>query len=1791
MSETLSPPKYDNKTGLNVFAGDLRSRVFKTVEEAGDYFEVSHSTISRRENPDPKKAIHPDPGYLAELTNLLGEKYQDKEEENPEAAEEYKKTLLEEINKAMEQYPEQSPFRDWDELKQFAKGGKKYKQLQEMREEYLNEISNDFKDLDLFRIAPPPGVKTDKSLSLTQGFIELEIWKGRPQSEKFSLEWPGIATGDKELSDREWYKEQRQLREHYGNDNKQTEKKLLKISDILEHKLFVILGDVGVGKSTLLRYIAYAMANEDYSLLGDKARGKLPIFINIVLFANKLDSDPTLQVEQYIRQYHYPKYEPLFDDGLENENCIILLDGLDEVMNSRLRGDVGKILKGVINSKDQNRYMVTSRRTGYQSTLFKDISHGFVSELTKKQIKDLAEVWYQGLKSDMYTYSEDKASQFMNVLDKTPHIMKLASNPLLLTAILLMHYQGVELPNERITIYEYLTKTLVTSWPKRQRDLGVDEMEIVKVLSSVAFRLIERSGNNLATENLIRNWFEEALIKDCGYQQPKASLRADKMLNTVEEHCGILRSYGSTNGRKVYGFSHQIFTEYFAALHMQQKWQYKNKKTLQKYMHRERWQEVIKLMVANAGLNDTVTATKMLRQIRKLKSNYESKLYRNLLFAGECLGDHLWVDYNLADDIIAQLIELLKTNVLDLRWTAANVLKGLQGAHNRFQQKAIELLKPFIDNETEINVKWMAADILVALSQYDYTRKFFLSLIENPTEFYSIRALSFFLEKEQPEDKVNRLKQLIQRTECEIAFRLGSQIDLENTTGWYIDDNDPIKLLQYLTKEDLKELAIAAKKYACSPFWQEQGEWIHGQLSDNQSLEKLKRMANDSQDWLIRCQAAKLLVKRAETRDTSVKILKNVAEENPDSIRLVSETLLDIEKKEEKLATKVLRRAVRIYGLEHQISAIEQLAKLDISELVIPMVLELYFRGDMNETNQWRIIKALSDVCPDENLTIQMWLEIAQQKEHEHRYGAAISLLETNKEAAITTLRDMVNRETEKDRQKAISALIYLGENLKILYEDLKKMLKQRHHPSEKYWLTYYLSRLELEIEANGSSSTQSHETESTKDSLGEPKSQQDLFAIAQAKLEELTNEDPNNVDAWLAKAQILKLQGKMKDALVALNKIEKRASGDDLINLHAGFLYIELDENNGGNRALNLLNNLMKSTKDANICILAASILTEWSKKDTPALSVLKRAIRLKPKNPQAWINIGRIYKKWEKETEALSALENAKHLSKDNLNAWFAIANTYNDWGQTSEAQNALETAINIDSMSPKTWIRGAKTLINWHQKEQTYEYIQHTKNLDSKAPKNWITIAELLYECQPNSDVKDEIVKTLEKATDLAPQWVDIWFHKAEILRKIERFDAALYAYHRVSDLNPNIELLIHLGDIYKSQGHNSDDDYREKCYQQAIVFYTKAKDLAPQYSVIWCKIGDIYYYWQEKDEEAEEAYLTTIELDPSDDYAWIGLGDIYYRQQDNEQAIVYFNKAIKCTHHNYGYIFRRLCIAHLREENCEQASIAIENLPKFDPTNDEHWIRLGRCYREFGCYQQAINAFEEAEKLNPDNGDIYEERGNTYTAQGYYNHALKFYNQAIERSENDQKCAQVWFSKGEVNSFLGNDKAAKKAYETVLELDPNGNQYSLGCVYLLLRRDLRDLDKAKKELIKETNKSSPNSYVSYVNLGCVYYLLGNKPKAKSCFKKALRRCIANDGIFNDLAYAWLLVISGNPKIGQKELQSILSKMESSPGLLSALIRDTEILLNLEKPLPGLVDMHQLLINKKVACESDL
>jgi HEAT repeat protein len=588
--------------------------------------------------------------------------------------------------------------------------------LVHMRADYLASLRQRFEYLDLGGIAPRVLSRT-VMLRMEDVFVPLQA---RPELETRAVEADWVADMLEGAEEAGVATRLLARRERIG------ETKPVEIPELLRRPRVVVLGDPGSGKSTLLRHIAYAVACGTAEDVGQAALERLPILIRIVQFSQAHGADPTLTLDWYIRQACEPRWAPLLQHVLDAGEALVLLDGLDEVIDAHQRKGMAEAIHRLAADYPGNAFLVTSRIVGYQAArLSGDFAHYTIQPLPPERIAEFVAKWYAAVEreageTELSQEARERAEELRRTIQERPGIQRLAENPLLLTIIALVNWRGRKLPNRRVELYAHAAETLIESWPYRRQGVELDVERVIRLLSPVAYRVFAaRSGGDMAEDELLP-LLSEAICRVDGVGERTAEAYADEFLGQISERSGIFRERGyDERGRRVFGFLHLTFAEYFTARYLAGLWEGlgedagARREFLRRYAHVPRWREALLLMAGDVGLRDNdraERATRLVGDILTLGSDYEDRLHRDLLLAGQCLADDLRVQVRAASYVLDRLLNLLPEPGV------GEVIRGIIHAMREtiYSQPMLDGLLARLEDEVWI-VRGRAADALGAL--------------------------------------------------------------------------------------------------------------------------------------------------------------------------------------------------------------------------------------------------------------------------------------------------------------------------------------------------------------------------------------------------------------------------------------------------------------------------------------------------------------------------------------------------------------------------------------------------------------------------------------------------------------------------------------------------------------------------------------------------------------------------------------------------------------------------------------------------------------------------------------------------------------------------------------------------------------------------------------------------------------------------------------------------------------------------------------------------------------------
>ncbi len=340
--------------------------------------------------------------------------------------------------------------------------------------------------------------------------------------------------------------------ESMGIKNQEKEIDTSNVNNILEigHKL-IITGTGGIGKSMLMRHCFLdAIKNTKY----------IPVLVELRGLNEKLVEN--ISIEKYIYNilciYGFKLEEEYFNYSLNAGCYLILFDGYDEVRNNISQKVSNEIID--FSNKYSENYCIVSSRPLTEFVGWSDFVEYTSMPLNKKQALRLIK---------KLEYDEELKNKFAKELDEElfEKYYSFASNPLLLT-IMLMTFEGrLSIPDNKIDFYDQAFATLfhkhdATKKGKYKREivskLGYEDFK--KVFSYFCFRTFFKNEYEFSEKSVLEN-IEKSRKKVYSYGKFEDIEYLDDLTNSV---CMLVRE--GLN----YRFSHRSFQEYFSAVYTTQ---------------------------------------------------------------------------------------------------------------------------------------------------------------------------------------------------------------------------------------------------------------------------------------------------------------------------------------------------------------------------------------------------------------------------------------------------------------------------------------------------------------------------------------------------------------------------------------------------------------------------------------------------------------------------------------------------------------------------------------------------------------------------------------------------------------------------------------------------------------------------------------------------------------------------------------------------------------------------------------------------------------------------------------------------------------------------------------------------------------------------------------------------------------------------------------------------------------------------------------------------------------------
>ena len=581
-----------------------------------------------------------------------------------------------------------------------------YLSFQVAKADYFKQVANWFDDVKFAGIAVE-GQEIEKSEKLAQIFVMPDVLED--VNTHISLDIEELEAGKNlQLLQRESRSGRKFLASQLLNQNRSNK--------------FVLLGAPGSGKTTLLSFFAVMLAQNYPEKLGwDAERDCLPILIKIRDFARLSDINLLDYARQFAEKTMSVKRLPegFFEYWLADGRAMILLDGLDEVVEESKRYAVVQQIENFLGQYHQNLAIITSRPAGYKRDFFNssEFEHYQLQLFDDDKVDEFINHWYDSRVRDPAEAQRQKES-IKKALDENDRIKLLARNPLLLTIIALIHRYQAVLPRARHKLYEKAVETLLKCWDANKKITEqssfkcLDADDLRRLMEILAYWIHTQGstdnpegGTLIAKDELLEQLTQNIKTKK-QVDLSKARQEAKRFVDFIQQRTGLLNE----QGQDLYAFVHKTFQEYLCAQEIGYQADDEDDfeivlNHIRDNLHDAHWREVLLLLIAQ---QKPKKAAKAMRAILEANSEYEEWLHRDLFFAGSCLAENIKelkvADSSLTVKILEKLVELEVRDEKQVgRRVRSQVFQILCSmSETEFEAQTLQLLKARGINENRL---------------------------------------------------------------------------------------------------------------------------------------------------------------------------------------------------------------------------------------------------------------------------------------------------------------------------------------------------------------------------------------------------------------------------------------------------------------------------------------------------------------------------------------------------------------------------------------------------------------------------------------------------------------------------------------------------------------------------------------------------------------------------------------------------------------------------------------------------------------------------------------------------------------------------------------------------------------------------------------------------------------------------------------------------------------------------------------------------------------------------------
>ncbi|MEV4150876.1 NACHT domain-containing protein [Amycolatopsis sp. NPDC049691] len=326
-----------------------------------------------------------------------------------------------------------------------------------------------------------------------------------------------------------------------------------------------IRGEAGLGKTTLLQWIAVRGARSDFPAPLTGWNDLIPFFIPLRRYAERELPPPERFLDEVGRHIASEMPKGWVQELLRTGRAIVLVDGVDELVAER-RGEARSWLRQLVTAFPEMRCVVTSRPSAAPPEWLRgeEFTVADLQPMVPSDVRVFVDRWHQAVRAQCPDETARRELDryergLLRQLTGRYHLRKLAGYPLLCALLCALHRdRRGDLPDNRMELYDVALQMLLERRDAERRVStlpGLNRTRKTLLLSDLAYWFLRNDFTDAAVSRAI----EQLGRRLRG--MPEVGADAGAVYRHLLERTGLLRE--PVDGRV--DFVHRTFQEHLAA--------------------------------------------------------------------------------------------------------------------------------------------------------------------------------------------------------------------------------------------------------------------------------------------------------------------------------------------------------------------------------------------------------------------------------------------------------------------------------------------------------------------------------------------------------------------------------------------------------------------------------------------------------------------------------------------------------------------------------------------------------------------------------------------------------------------------------------------------------------------------------------------------------------------------------------------------------------------------------------------------------------------------------------------------------------------------------------------------------------------------------------------------------------------------------------------------------------------------------------------------------------------------